>query len=108
MPSSRQVLVSATLASTATAAVLAWPAAGDVQPRTGMGEVELAALSQTVAVRAAVNAPAGVGGPLREVGERLRAVRSAAPSLPRAPGEQPVGGAPRVFNADQAGLPQNE
>jgi hypothetical protein len=102
----RQVLLAATLASTAAAGVIAWPAAGEFEARTRLGRGGFHHLSQSVAVRQAAANPAAAPDGLRETGERMRQVQDAA-RAGRVGGRD--GSSTRdVFNADNLGLPQNE
>jgi hypothetical protein len=102
----RRGLVGATLASAAIAGVIAWPAAGELERGTRLGERGFGHLSQTVALHQAAADPQAAPGQLREVGERMRDLQDAVRRGRH--GGQGGGGAPDVFNADTLGLPQNE
>ena len=109
MPSRRQAVLCATVASSLTAAALALPAAGDVEQRTRLGQAQAAHLSQSVALRLAAADPEGAPPALRARAEALHGLRARPQALTRPQGADRGRAVQRgLFNADDLGLPQNE
>ena len=108
MLSRRHAVLSATVAASVTAAALALPAAGDVEPRTRLAQPKAAQLSQAVALRIAAADPGGAPPALRARAEGLHEVVERAKEAPASSGRHDRAVQRGVFNADDQGLPQNE
>jgi hypothetical protein len=104
----RTVLVGSMLAAGVAIAVSAWPAAGEEEPGTRLGQRQLAHLSGSVAIREAAAHPDTAPAGLQSAAERVNRLRALSRTRRRGASARPGSGQRDLFNSDNTGLPQNE